>query len=84
LLKVGGYALVLYTMVGVAAVNKGGMHWFSDGVAGAFMSYAIGTAVGTSFRQMVDKADPAKHQANLQLQPIMAAGLYGLRICSNF
>ena len=37
-LKAAGYTLVGYTMFGVSANNRGGMHWFSDAVAGALMS----------------------------------------------
>jgi membrane-associated phospholipid phosphatase len=45
-LKIAGYSWVAYTMFGVSSVNRGGMHWFSDAVAGALMSYAVGSTVG--------------------------------------
>ncbi len=49
-LKIAGYGLVAYTMLGVCSVNRGGMHWFSDAVAGALMSYAVGSTVGKYYR----------------------------------
>ncbi len=51
-LKVAGFGLVGYTMFGVSANNRGGMHWFSDAVAGALMSYAVGSTVGKYYRNV--------------------------------
>jgi membrane-associated phospholipid phosphatase len=53
-LKIVGYSWVAYTMYGVSSVNRGGMHWFSDAVAGALMSYAIGSTVGKYYRRVFD------------------------------
>jgi membrane-associated phospholipid phosphatase len=53
-LKITGYGLVAYTMFGVSSVNRGGMHWFSDAVAGALMSYAVGSTVGKYYRKVYD------------------------------
>lgn len=49
-LKVAGYSLVAYMMYGVSSLHRGGMHWFSDAVAAAFMSYAIGSTIGKYYR----------------------------------
>ena len=51
-LKVVGFGLVGYTMFGVSANNRGGMHWLSDAVAGALMSYAVGATVGKYYRNV--------------------------------
>ncbi len=51
-LKIAGYGLVAYTILGVSSVNRGGMHWFSDAVAAALMSYAVGSTVGKYFRKV--------------------------------
>ena len=51
-LKVVGFGLVGYTMFGVSANNRGGMHWLSDAVAGALMSYAVGSTVGKYYRNI--------------------------------
>ena len=37
-------------MYGVSSLHRGGMHWFSDAVAAAFMSYAIGSTIGKYYR----------------------------------
>lgn len=49
-LKIAGYSLVAYMMFGVTSLHRGGMHWFSDAVAAAFMSYAIGSTIGKYYR----------------------------------
>jgi membrane-associated phospholipid phosphatase len=51
-LKIAGYSLVGYTIFGVSSVNRGGMHWFSDAVAAALMSYAVGSTVGKYYRNI--------------------------------
>jgi hypothetical protein len=56
-LKIGGAALVAYTMTGVAAVGGGRMHWFSDAVAAAFMTFAIGHTVGDYYHRHVFHAE---------------------------
>ena len=49
-LKIAGYSLVAYMIYGVSSLHRGGMHWFSDAVAAAFMSYAIGSTIGKYYR----------------------------------
>jgi membrane-associated phospholipid phosphatase len=49
-LKIAGYSYVAYMIFAVSSLNRGGMHWFSDAIAAAFMSYAIGSTVGKYFR----------------------------------
>lgn len=49
-LKVAGYSLAAYMIYGVSSLHRGGMHWFSDAVAAAFMSYAIGSTIGKYYR----------------------------------
>jgi membrane-associated phospholipid phosphatase len=57
-LKIAGYSVVAYMMYGVSSLHRGGMHWFSDAVAAAFMSYAIGSTIGKYYRDQF-KSDPA-------------------------
>lgn len=52
-IKIGGAVLMGYTIVGVSAVGGGHMHWFSDAVAAAFMTYAIGHTVGRYYHSRV-------------------------------
>ncbi|MGE5679252.1 MAG: phosphatase PAP2 family protein [Bacillota bacterium] len=49
-LKIAGYGYTAYMIFSVSSLNRGGMHWFSDAVAAAFMSYAIGSTVGKYYR----------------------------------
>lgn len=57
-LKIAGYSMVAYMMLGVSSLNKGRMHWFSDAVAAALMAYAIGSTVGKFYRdKFIKKTD---------------------------
>ncbi len=49
-LKIAGFSLMAYTIFGVSAFHRGGMHWFSDAVAAAIMSYAVGSTIGKYYR----------------------------------
>ena len=74
-LKVAGYSLVAYTIFAVSAVNRGGMHWFSDAIAASFMSYAIGSTVGKYYRNMYSPnnksgTNSSARYANPPLNPI--------------
>jgi membrane-associated phospholipid phosphatase len=74
-LKISGYSLVAYTIFGVSSVNRGGMHWFSDAVAAALMSYAVGSTVGKYYRNLystksVVNTPPATIYSYPQLNPI--------------
>ena len=72
-LKVAGYGLVAYTMFGVSSANRGGMHWFSDAIAGALMSYAVGSTVGKYYRRVYasENSPPVKNaKANLPTEII--------------
>ena len=59
-LKIAGYSYVAYMIFAVSSLNRGGMHWFSDAIAGAFMSFAIGSTVGKYYRSQF------KNSPNLQ------------------
>ena len=51
-LKIAGYSYVAYMIFSVSSLNRGGMHWLSDAIAAAFMSYAIGSTVGKYYRSL--------------------------------
>lgn len=53
-LKWMGFGLTGYMIYTVSSFYQGQMHWFSDGVAGAMMGYAIGSSVGKNFRRRID------------------------------
>jgi hypothetical protein len=67
-LSAGLSSYMLYT---VSAFDSGQMHWFSDGVAGAFMGYAIGSSVGKNFRQQIDQSAP--QTSALQFLPVIGS-----------
>jgi membrane-associated phospholipid phosphatase len=71
-LKIAGYGIVGYTMAAVSAHNRGGMHWFSDAVAGALISYTIGSSVGSYFRSVYSGgAGAAATSTGLTLSPTL-------------
>ncbi len=50
-ITIGG--LTYATLIGVGVSTN--IHWFSDAVAGALIGYAIGSTVGGSYRNLMDK-----------------------------
>ena len=79
-LRLWSYATVLYTVVGVTSLAGGEMHWFSDGVAGALMGWAIGRTVGSSFRQKVRSTEPDE-RTGLRLVPFLTPQRRGIVLC---
>ena len=79
-LKIGGYAFAAYTMAGVAAVKNGNMHWFSDGLAGAMMGYAVGSTVGRSFRQCMDRGKKDNPRSGLKIMPVFSGDYCGVAL----
>lgn len=61
-IRVAGFGLIAYTIFGVSATNRGGMHWFSDAVAGALMSYAVGSTVGKYYREVYSSGSAGRPQ----------------------
>lgn len=63
-IKYGGLAYASLIGLGVST----NIHWFSDAVAGAFIGYAIGIAVGKGFRSAMG-LNPQENNYNLYLTP---------------
>jgi hypothetical protein len=57
-LKVAGGAYLGYLFLSVVSHHGSAMHWFSDTVAGVLMGCAIGTTVGSNFRERWDRGQP--------------------------
>lgn len=76
-LKWLGAGLTGYMLYTVVAHDSGQMHWFSDGVAGAFMGYAIGSTVGRNFRAQMGEA-PQEPSSSTTWFPMIAPGTIGL------
>jgi membrane-associated phospholipid phosphatase len=73
-IQIGGAALMAYTIIGVSAVGGGHMHWFSDAIAAAFMSYAIGHTVGEYYHKAVFSGGslPGKQKIKMSIHPFSA------------
>lgn len=69
-LKIMGYGYTAYMIFAVSSLNRGGMHWFSDAAAAAFMSYAIGSTVGKFYRSQFENKAPAGAGVNPSRQVI--------------
>ncbi len=82
-LKIAGYTLVAYTIFGVSAVNRGGMHWFSDAIAGALMSYAIGSTVGKYYRSLFSSSQAGKN-VSINERSSTRINPFGLNFSFNF
>ncbi len=48
-LQAASYGYAMYIISSVFLGLEGNMHWFSDGVAGGLMGYAVGSTIGKSF-----------------------------------
>lgn len=63
-LKICSFAYASLIGLGVST----NIHWFSDAVAGAFIGYAIGKSVGSSFNDLLNKSNK-KHAYKLYVTP---------------
>ncbi len=79
-----GYLWSAYTMVGVAAVKGGNMHWLSDGVAGALTGFAIGSTVGKSFRRIVNGSPENTGLRKIEIVPVMGLTYQGIGLSYEF
>lgn len=77
-LKWLGLGLSSYMLYTVVSFDHGQMHWFSDGVAGAFMGYSIGSTVGKNFRSQID--GPQIQIPDSTWTPVFGPNYIGLRI----
>jgi hypothetical protein len=77
-IKGAAYGTAAYMFLVVSANDRGQMHWFSDGVAGALMGYAIGTAVGSNFREAQNNVETSKNIS--MVLPIMTPEKRGIQM----
>jgi membrane-associated phospholipid phosphatase len=68
-LKIVGYSYVAYMIFAVSSLNRGGMHWFSDAIAAAFMSYAIGSTVGKFYRSKFQQGSSSSINSSYKISP---------------
>jgi membrane-associated phospholipid phosphatase len=76
-LKIVGYGYVAYMIFAVSSLNRGGMHWFSDAIAAAFISYAIGSTVGKFYRTKFEQSSTSENTSSKQ---ILNVPLFGFTI----
>lgn len=69
------YGSSAYMFYVVSSNDKGQMHWFSDAVAGGLMGYAIGSTVGTNFRNK-----QSEEESETALFPIFDRDRRGVRV----
>ncbi len=81
-LKWFGAGISAYMLYSVSAHDYGQMHWFSDGVAGAFIGYAIGSTVGKNFRHEIDGTSEETSRANWM--PMITSNYYGILATIDF
>lgn len=83
-LKYFGIGTVTYMFYTVISHNDAQYHWFSDGVAGAMMGYAIGSEVGDNARERYRGGAPKSEAKNSRLFPLLGPGKTGLMYVSVF
>ena len=81
-LSLGLSSYMLYT---VSAFRSAQMHWFSDGVAGAMMGYAIGTTVGENMRRRVSGSENlSSSEPTVRWLPLSSPGTIGFLLTKTF
>lgn len=71
-----GYGSMAYTMALISAEHHAQFHWFSDGVAGGLMGWAIGKTVGQNMRG----GKIVEEKKTVEVMPIFAPGTSGFQI----
>lgn len=83
-LKYFGIGFVSYMFYTVISHDEGMYHWFSDGVAGALMGYAIGSEVGDNARERYRNAPTGPKTSSSRLLPFVSQGRAGLVYLKRF
>jgi hypothetical protein len=68
-----------YMLAMVSAEHQGQFHWFSDGVAGGLMGYAIGRTVGRNMRAHVSGEKIIEEKKSVDVLPLLGPGKTGLQ-----
>ena len=79
-IKYLGYSSMGYTLLAVSAEHHAQFHWFSDGVAGGLMGWAIGKTVGENMRAHVNGFENAKEKKTVDIVPILGPGKSGVQL----
>jgi hypothetical protein len=82
-LKWLGVGLSTYMLYTISAFNSAQMHWFSDGIAGGFMGFAIGKSVGEGWRMDANQNhEPAS--SSFYWYPLVSKNTFALIGSLNF
>jgi membrane-associated phospholipid phosphatase len=79
-IKYVGFASMTYTMALISAEHRAQFHWFSDGVAGGLMGWAIGKTVGTNMRNNIQGLEAKEEKKSVEVLPILGPGRSGLQV----
>lgn len=74
--KYVGFGSMTYMMALVSAEHHAQFHWFSDGVAGGLMGWAIGKTVGENMRGQ----KPVEEKKTVEVLPIFGPGTSGIQL----
>lgn len=75
--KYVGYGSMAYLLATISIRRRGQMHWFSDGVAGGLIGYAIGKTVGTNMLSQFAGQKVVENGVNIF--PILAHETMGVK-----
>lgn len=69
-IKYVGYSSMGYTLLMISAEHHAQFHWFSDGVAGGLMGWAIGKTVGQNVRSQVNGTKVVEEKQSYNVKPL--------------
>jgi membrane-associated phospholipid phosphatase len=70
LIDLFGYLYIGYLIFGVSSHEGSTMHWFSDVVAGTLIGYAIGSTVGSNFRNLSLQNERENNSNKISITPV--------------
>lgn len=80
-IKYVGYGSMGYTLLLISAEHKGQFHWFSDGVAGGLMGWAIGKTIGNNMRAKINGTKVEEEKETVKVRPLFGPrGERGLQV----
>lgn len=79
-LHVLGYASMTYTLALISVEHHAQFHWFSDGVAGGLMGWAIGKTVGSNMRASMQGTEVVEEKKSVEVLPIFGPQMTGAQV----
>lgn len=75
-----GYSSMAYTLTLISVEHHAQFHWFSDGVAGGLMGWAIGKTVGSNMRASLLGTEVVEEKKSVDVLPIFGPGTTGAQV----